>query len=140
MGCYNSTIINSPIEQVWDRIKNFHNLDWAKGVVEKVDIVGDKKGDEIGAKRVLNCIFVETLIELDPVQHSFKYTIDDGPGPVAKEVVKNYEGHVQLFAVTDANTTLFLWTSIYDSNDPQAVGDLCDPVYRALLKAAKENI
>lgn len=140
MGCYNSTIINSPIQKVWDRIKDFHHLDWAKGVVETVDVVGEKKGDEVGAKRVLNGVFAETLIELDPAQHSFKYTIDDGPGPVAKEAVKNYVGHVQLFAVTDVNTTLLLWTSTYDSNDPQAVGDLCNPIYRALLEAAKENI
>ena len=140
MGCYNSTIINSPIEKVWGRIKDFHDLGWAKGVIETVDVVGEKKGDEVGAMRVLNGAFNETLIEIDPVQHFFKYSIDDGPGPVAKEAVKNYVGHVQLFAVTDDDTTLLLWTSIYDSEDPRAVADLCNPIYRALLKAAKENI
>lgn len=65
MGCYNSAVVNAPAEKVWETIKNFHDLSWCKNVVQKVAVVGSKKGNEIGAKRVLNDAFHETLLSID---------------------------------------------------------------------------
>ena len=62
MGCYNSIVINTPADEVWDVLKNFHDLSWSKNVVSNVEIVGDKSADEIGAKRILNAAFHETLL------------------------------------------------------------------------------
>ena len=140
MSCYNSSVIDAPIEKVWGEIKNFHNMEWAKGVVEAVDVVGDITGSEIGAKRIINGAFHETLTALSDKDFSFSYEITDGPGAVAKGAVTNYIGKVSLHRVTDTNQTFFLWTSSYESNDGKAVADLCNPVYQAVLGAAKNNI
>ena len=111
-----------------------------QGVIETLDEVGDIKGLEVGAKRILNGAFHETLVSVNPKDFSFKYSIDDGPGPVAKDAVSNYLGEVRLQKITDTDQTYFLWTSSYDSKDLNAVAELCNPVYQALLSAAKNNI
>ena len=140
MGCYNSTVLNVPVKKAWTAIQDFHNLEWAKGVIETIDIVGKKKGTEVGAQRVINSAFHETLTEINPETFNFKYTITDGPGAVAKDTVKNYIGEVQLFPITDTNQTYFLWKSTFDSPDDKAVLELCDPIYQSLLKVAKDTI
>lgn len=63
--CYNSVIVNAPVETVWTRIRDFHDLSWAEGMGLKVEAVGDRPGEEVGAKRVINGAFHETLIAID---------------------------------------------------------------------------
>jgi hypothetical protein len=140
MSCYNSTLIDAPIEKVWEEIRNFHNLLWAKGVIETLDEVGDKKGLEVGAKRIINGVFYETLTELRSGDFYFKYSVDDGPGAVAKDAVRDYFAEVKLQRITDTNQTFMLWTSTYQSKDERAVAELFNPIYQALLSAAKDNI
>ncbi|NRA34102.1 MAG: hypothetical protein HRU17_12250 [Polyangiaceae bacterium] len=60
MGCYNSAVINAPIETVWTKIRYFRELSWAAGVIESTEVIGDKSGDQIGAQRKLNGVFAET--------------------------------------------------------------------------------
>ncbi len=132
--CYNSTVVNAPADKVWIAIRNFHDASWAPHVVETVDIVGEAKGDQIGAKRVLNGAFHETLRALDDVNMTFRYSIDDGPGPVAKDAIRNYVGTVKVMAITSNDTSFVEWVSVYDSPNSGAVGELCDPIYSALLK------
>ena len=119
--CYNSAVINAPSQIVWEKIRNFHDLAWAAGVVTKTAVVGDLKGDEIGAKRILNDVFHETLLSLDDEDRTFSYRIDDGPGPVAKDAVKNYVGAVRVLPITENNTTFVEWQSTYESADDRAV-------------------
>ena len=33
MGCYNSCIVEGPVDRVWALLRNFHDLTWATGVV-----------------------------------------------------------------------------------------------------------
>ena len=37
--CYNSAVIRAPRNEAWDRIKNFHDLSWAAGVIAKVETI-----------------------------------------------------------------------------------------------------
>ena len=136
-NCYNSTVVNAPREKVWETIKDFHNLSWAELVITKVDVIGKKTGHEIGAKRLLNDAFLETLVSVKEDEYTFTYSIDDGPEPLSKDSVSNYLGTVRLYPVTDSNTTFIEWTSSYESNDDQAVADFCNPIYVALLGALK---
>jgi hypothetical protein len=85
MGCNNSIVINSSADKVWDMLKKFHDFSWSKNVITKVDKVGDKAGHEVGAKRVLNDAFHETLLSLDEAGMCFTYSIDDGPASVSKD-------------------------------------------------------
>ena len=135
--CYNSAVIAAPRAQVWERIKDFHDLSWAAGVVSKVDRVGTRAGTEVGAARVLNDAFHETLQALDEDNFSFSYSIDDGPGPVARDAVSHYRGTVRLLPVTDSNTTFIEWASQFDSAADQEVVAFCNPIYAALIGALK---
>ncbi len=139
-NCYNSTVVAVPREKVWDTIKDFHDLSWADPVITKLDIIGDKSGSEIGAKRFLNDAFYETLVSVNEYEYTFTYSIDDAPEPLSKDSVSNYLGVVRLYPVTDSNGTFIEWTSSFESGDDQAVSDFCNPIYAALLGALKSSL
>jgi hypothetical protein len=123
--CYHSIVVDAPVSEVWATIRNFHDLSWAAGVIDDVEIVGDKGPTEVGAQRILNGAFHETLLDLD----------DDGPGPLANDAVKSYRGCANVYPITATDQTFVIWTSEYEAKDGTAVGELCDPVYHALLAA-----
>ena len=137
--CYQSIIVNAPIEKVWDTIKNFHDMSWASQVIEKCVSVGDKKGTEVGAIRILNGAFHETLLEVNANEHRIRYSIDDGPSPVSASEVKNYFGQIQLKPVTLDGNTFVEWSSAWESSSEEA-RDFCHQIYVALLKALAEQV
>ena len=139
MGCYNSIVINSNADKVWDVLKNFHDLSWSKNVITKVEVVGNITSNKIGSKRILNDAFHETLQSVDNAGRKFTYSIDDGPAVVSKENVTGYVGEVTVFSVSENNTSFVLWTSKWDSAKESGVGDFCNPIYRALLQDLKSH-
>ena len=139
-NCYNSIVVNVPRETVWETIKDFHDLTWAEPVITTLEAVGDKTGSEIGAQRLLNGAFLETLVSVDPEGFTFTYSIDDGPEPLGKDAALSYLGTVRLLPVTDSGATFVEWTSSYQSDSDQAVSDFCNPVYAALLGALKSHL
>lgn len=136
--CYNSVVVNAPVGEVWAAVRDFHRFDWAGGVIESVEQVGEISGTSIGARRLLNGVFHETLLTLSDLNYLMEYSIDDGPGPVAKDAVSNYVGRLQLYPVTGDDSTFVEWSSTYDALDSAAVGDFCNPIYRALLSKLQE--
>ena len=137
-NCYQKIEIEAPINKVWDTISDFHDLSWAPDVVPSVDKIGDKNGSEIGAGRVLNGVFYETLTVLDPLNFTFSYSIDDGPGPVASDAVSDYVGTVKLTAT--GSGCLVEWSSEFRSPNKDEVADFCNPIYMALLNSLKETL
>ena len=137
MSCYHSIIIDASPEEVWSAISNFHDMNWAPEVISSLTIVGEASGSEIGAGRILNGLFHETLKRIDHERHEFSYSIDDGPDVISKEVVSNYVGTVRLRPITDDGRTFVEWSSEYESADPDAVADFCNPIYHALLASMK---
>jgi len=137
-NCYNKVEIESPINEVWEAVKDFHDLSWAPGVITSLEVVGDKKGNEVGAKRCLNEAFHETLTKLDHDNHTFSYSIDDGPGPVSKDAVKNYIGVVKLSETS--NGTSMEWNSSFESANENDVVEFCNPIYMALMSALSETL
>ena len=124
--------INAPISDVWAKLNNFHNFSWAPNVITSVDKVGDIDGGQVGAKRVLNSAFHETLVEIDNNNYSLKYSIDDGPSPVSKNDVSNYFGIINLSTSGDDAQTHVSWSSSWESNSEDAV-EFCHGIYVALL-------
>jgi len=57
LSCYQTRVINAPIEKVWDIVKDFHDLLWAPSII--------KSCENIGAKHLLNDAFEETLATKD---------------------------------------------------------------------------
>nr|WP_172684970.1 SRPBCC family protein [Comamonas testosteroni] len=132
MSCYNSIVINAPVSRVWQTLRDFHELSWAKGVIESVVRVGNRAGDQVGAQRVLNGVFHETLRSLDELKRELSYTIDDGPDVMAKDRVSGYVGRIRVFPVTQGDKTFVEWTSSWQRADGD-VEAFCDPIYKALL-------
>jgi hypothetical protein len=127
-----SKTIDASISEVWTRFNNFHDLSWAPNVITKVEKVGSIDGAEVGAKRVLNDAFHETLVEIDHGQYKLKYSIDEGPSPLSKEEVSSYYGAVKLSSENGGNKTLVNWSSSWESNTEDAV-EFCHNIYIALL-------
>jgi len=134
---YQTAVINAPVDQVWGKIKNFHDMSWGSAIVEKCEAVGAKAGDQIGAKRILNDAFHETLVAFSEVDKSFKYSIDDGPAPVSKNNVKDYIGAVRLIPVTEDETCLIEWSSSWESSTEDACS-FCHNIYVALINELKK--
>ncbi len=138
MSCNNSVTVGAPVNQVWEVLRNFHDMSWCPDVITQLEVVGDSGGTETGAKRILNGAFHETLRTLDDEERTFSYSIDDGPEAVSKDNVQGYIGKVRVFPVTDDDSTFVLWTSRWDSSGG-GVQEFCDPMYRALLGALKSH-
>lgn len=136
---FQSITINAPVDKVWDAISDFSDMSWSPNVVTDFKVVGNAGGKEIGAGRVLNNAFHETLISLDNGQRTFSYTIDDGPSPISKDDVKNYVGTVKVQPASDGNGTLVEWSSKWESNDDAAY-EFCHGIYLALLDDMKKSL
>jgi hypothetical protein len=133
-----SIVVPAPIAEVWTRLSNFHDFSWAPNVITHVEQVGDVAGNEPGAKRILNQVFHETLIEIDGERHLLRYSIDDGPSPVATQDVSNYVGQIRLVPDPDSGGTLVEWTSEWESNSGDAV-EFCHGIYVALLQSLAKS-
>ena len=79
----------------------------------------------------------ETLLEVDGDNMMFRYSIDDGPSPVASSDVDNYVGQVQVKAEGDGS--FVEWQSTWERND-EATYDFCHPLYVALLGDMKKSL
>lgn len=127
-----SRLVDAPATEVWRKLRNFHDMSWAPNVISSVDKVGGIDGSTVGAKRILNKVFHETLVEIDEAGHSLKYSIDDGPSPVSREEVSDYYGHIRLSPNEGGSGTLVEWTSEWNSKVDDAVA-FCHGIYVALL-------
>lgn len=136
---YQSIVISAPVDRVWATIRNFHDMSWCPNVITGVDTVGDVPGDQVGAKRVLNGAFHETLTELNDDERTFAYSITDGPSPVSKADVSNYVGRVAVRPITEGSGTFVEWSSSWDKND-QAAHEFCHTIYCALLGDMKQSL
>jgi hypothetical protein len=133
---YQSTTVNAPTDQVWNTIRNFHDMSWASSVITQCVPVGDLGGDQVGAKRVLNDAFHETLHDLNTVDHSIRYSIADGPALLNE--VDEYIGLLRVSPITDTNTSYVEWSSTWSGKD-QETAKCSSPIYVALLADLKSN-
>ncbi|MDH3458293.1 MAG: SRPBCC family protein [Gemmatimonadota bacterium] len=136
---YQSIVINAAADCVWEAGRNFHDLGWASRVITQVEPVGDVPGDHVGAKRVLNGSFHETLLDVNDEERTFTYAITDGPAPVSKAEVSNYVGRVRIRPITQGSGTFVEWSSTWQRND-QAAHDFCHTIYCALLDEMKQSL
>ena len=136
---YQSIIIHAAPQLVWAAIRNFHDVSWTPNVVASLEVVSDKDGDEIGAGRVLNGVFHETLRELDDDGHTFAYSVDEGPSPISSAEVSDYMGRVAVKASPDGTGTMVEWTSSWQNND-EAGYEFCHAIYMALLGDMKASL
>ncbi len=93
----------------------------------------------MSAKRVLNGVFRETLLEVNEDHRTFAYSIDDGPPPVSKADVSNYVGRVSVRPITEGGGTFVEWFSRWERSD-KPTSEFCHGIYVALLADMKKSL
>ncbi|SEN68704.1 Polyketide cyclase / dehydrase and lipid transport [Nitrosospira multiformis] len=129
---YNSIVVDGPIEQVWSRIRNFHDFSWAPSLIKSCEKVGEGGGYSVGARRLLNGEFLDTLIAYSEIERRMMYSMDEGPSPVSSGEICNYVGNLHLLPVTTDDTTFVEWSGSWESANTEAV-EYMNRVYRSLL-------
>jgi len=137
MSCYHSCTVNATAGDVWATLRDFHELGWARDVLETCEPIGDAGPHEVGAQRLLNGTFKERLLELDDEQKTLRYSIDDAPGtPVASAT--DYVGRVQVRPITSDGKAFVEWSSSWSGSEG-GVAEFCSPIYQALLAELQEH-
>ncbi|KNC54815.1 uncharacterized protein AMSG_01667 [Thecamonas trahens ATCC 50062] len=144
MSCSHAVFIPSSADSVWATIRSFHDLSWAPNVVTSCE--GDGEPTTVGATRVINGVFAETLTVFDDEGKTFSYRIDDGPGtPVASDLqTGEYIGTVRVIEINAGpeaadGACVVEWTSSYSTVDNAAVKTVCDGIYHALLNEMRNS-
>ena len=128
-----SIVIDAPIDRVWNTIRNFHDFSWAANMVKTCEAVGDISGPAPGAKRIANGVFHETLRELDEDRYLLRYSVEEGPSPLASNEISDFQGVMQLQDMTADDNTRVEWSATWDAQNDAGVR-FCKGMYRGLLQ------
>ena len=128
-----------PAEVVWNRIRNFYDMSWAPNVIQNTKAIGDSNGSQVGAQRLLNGQFSETLLQLNENDRIIRYSIDDGPSPISNAEIDNYVGCIEVKASASGEGALVEWSSGWEKNE-EAVSEFCSGIYVALLNDMKHSL
>eukprot|EP01088_Endostelium_zonatum_P006082 TRINITY_DN18192_c0_g1_i1.p1 TRINITY_DN18192_c0_g1~~TRINITY_DN18192_c0_g1_i1.p1 ORF type:complete len:160 (+),score=32.36 TRINITY_DN18192_c0_g1_i1:64-543(+) len=136
---FQSDVINAPVDQVWNHIKNFLDLTWA-GVSksEPLDPARAKTDNLIGSVRVLTIapgkLLQETLLEYSETNRYYTYAItkhgDDAS--VFPGKFQNYRATTRVQPVTESDTTFITWTFSFDGE--QGTADLVSDIIKGVFQ------
>lgn len=108
-----STIIQAPIEQVWDILRDFNSHDRWHPAIAASHIEGNDPSTRVGAVRNFRLrdgsVLREQLLALSDKTQSFRYCLLEAPIPLM-----NYVAQVRLKPVTDGDATFWEWQSTFD--------------------------
>jgi hypothetical protein len=75
----------------------------------------------------------------DDADHTFSYSIDEGPPPISSADISDYMGRVTVKATPDGSGSMVEWSSSWQDND-EAAYEFCHPIYMALLADMKASL
>lgn len=105
-----STVIDAPIDEVWQLLRDFNGHDSWHPAVAVSRIEERRSADEVGCVRdfalAAGGAIREQLLSLSDRDYSFTYCILDAPVPL-----EGYVATVRLKPVTDGNRTFWHWRS-----------------------------
>jgi hypothetical protein len=111
---FKSTVLNAPVETVWDVLRDFNGHDRWHPVVATSQIERNNPSDLVGCVRRFKLTdgsqLREQLLTLSDLEQSFSYCLLDTPIPLF-----NYVAHVRLAPVTDGDRTFWEWESRFDT-------------------------
>jgi len=123
---YASSIIDTPADQVWARIRDFNGLPNWHPAIRDSHIEGNLPSDKIGCIRNFNLKdggnIREQLLGLSDFDYSCTYAILESPLGVV-----NYVATLKLSPITDGNRTFAEWTADFDC-DPQRAQELMQTI------------
>lgn len=109
-----STILEAPVEAVWDLLRDFNGHDtWHPAVADSA-IERGYPSDKVGCVRRFHLSdgseLREQLLTMSDADMAFSYCLLDTPVPLL-----NYVAHVRLAPVTDEDWTFWHWECRFDT-------------------------
>lgn len=133
-----STVVDAPLDAVWQVLRDFNGHERWHPAVETSQIADGKLPDQIGAVRDFRLTggerVKEMLLGLSDREHSFRYAITEADIPL-----QNYVSDVQLKPVTDGNRTFWNWSSHFDA-PPGRERELTELVSEGVYEAGFQAI
>src|SRR4051812_41750871 len=133
-----STVIDAPIERVWQVLRDFNSHDRWHDVVETSRIEGGERSDQVGCVRSFTLRdgnrIREQLLALSDDEHRSTYCIVESTVPLLR-----YVSTLTLKPVTDGERTFWHWESTF-ATPPGRERELCEMVARDVYEAGFENL
>jgi NADPH:quinone reductase-like Zn-dependent oxidoreductase len=133
-----STVIDAPIERVWEVLRDFNSHDHWHPAVADSHIEGGEPADRVGCVRNFHLAdgnhIREQLIALSDSDHVSTYCILDATVPLQR-----YVATLQLKPVTDGNRTFWHWQSTFETPSGREA-ELADMVGRGVYEAGFEAL
>lgn len=108
-----STIIDAPIDEVWDILRDFNGHDRWHPAIASSHIEGNEPATRVGAVRNFRLqdgsLLREQLLSLSDQNRSLRYCLLEAPIPLM-----NYVAELRLKPVTDGIRTFWEWSSSFD--------------------------
>lgn len=137
-----STVLNAPIEAVWDVVRDFNGHDQWHPAVATSQIERGNPADMVGCVRRFRLEdgseLREQLLTLSDIEQSFTYCLLDTPIPLL-----NYVAHCRLFPVTDGDLTFWEWESRFDTpagRQDELATMVGDTIYSAGFDAVRTHM
>lgn len=137
-----STILNAPVDAVWNVIRDFNGHDQWHPAVATSRIERGNPSDMVGCVRRFRLEdgseLREQLLTLSDIEQCFSYCLLDTPIPLF-----NYVAHCRLVPVTDGDVTFWEWESRFDTPQGQEqdlAGLVGDSIYSAGFKAVRDHM
>jgi len=137
-----STVLEAPIEAVWDILRDFNGHDRWHPAVQTSQIERGRDADRVGCVRKFRLAdgseLREQLLALSDSEASFSYCLLNTPVPLF-----NYVAHVRLIPVTDTDHTYWQWEGNFSTFAEQR-DDLArmvgDDIYQAGFDAIRAEM
>jgi NADPH:quinone reductase len=133
-----STVIDAPIERVWEVLRDFNSHDRWHPAIASSSIEGGERSDQVGCVRNFKLTdgnhIREQLIALSDVDHVLTYCILQSTVPLER-----YVATVTLKRITDGNRTLWHWESSFAAPLEQAHA-LVEMVAKGVYEAGFEGL
>jgi len=133
-----STVIDAPIERVWDVLRDFNSHHQWHEVVQESRIEVGRQSSQVGCVRAFRLkdgnFIREQLLALDDREYRSTYCIVEATVPL-----RRYVATVTLKPVTDGNRTFWHWESTF-ATPPGEERRLRDLVATGVYEAGFENL
>lgn len=133
-----STIIDAPVETVWEVLRDFNGHDRWHPAVADSQMERGAATDKVGGVRRFHLAdgseLREQLLTLSDIDMALSYCLIDTPVPLL-----NYVAHVRLLPVTDGDRTFWQWESRFDTPEGRE-RELTDLVANGIYAAGMEAI
>ena len=120
---YVSSVVDTPAERVWERVRDFNALPKWHPAIADSRIEGNLPADKVGCIRSFHTrdggLIRERLLALSDYDFSCTYAILESPMGVS-----NYMATIRLVPITDGNRTFCEWTAEFE----------CEPAREAELR------